>query len=131
MKDESGYQLTYLFISHDLGVVRYFCDRVLVMYLGNTVELASSEKLYENPLHPYTKALLSSIPRPKMGAKGQRIRLTGEIPNPAHPPHPPSGCPFHTRCPIATDLCKQVKPKWQEAEADHFVACHYVGKELN
>lgn len=126
LKDK--YQLTYLFISHDLGVVRYFCDRVLVMYLGNTVELASSEKLYENPLHPYTKALLSSIPRPKMGGKGEPIRLKGEIPNPANPP---SGCPFHTRCPIATDLCKQSKPEWKEAEANHFVACHYVGKELN
>jgi oligopeptide/dipeptide ABC transporter ATP-binding protein len=126
LKDlQEKYQLTYLFISHDLGVVRYFCDRVLVMYLGNTFELASSEKLYEKPLHPYTQALLSSIPRPKVGKKRDRIRLTGEIPNPANPP---SGCPFHTRCPIATDVCKQAKPEWKEVEADHFVACHHVGE---
>jgi oligopeptide/dipeptide ABC transporter ATP-binding protein len=126
LKDlQEKYQLTYLFISHDLGVVRYFCDRVLVMYLGNTFELASSEKLYEKPLHPYTQALLSSIPRPKVGKKRDRIRLTGEIPNPANPP---SGCPFHTRCPIATDVCKQAKPEWKEVEGDHFVACHHVGE---
>ena len=123
---QSKYQLTYLFISHDLGVVRYFCDRVLVMYLGNTVELAPADKLYKNPLHPYTKALLSSIPRPKVGKKPEKIRLTGEIPNPANPP---SGCTFRTRCPLATDLCKQVKPDWKEIEENHFVACHYVNAE--
>ncbi|TYS17834.1 dipeptide ABC transporter ATP-binding protein [Rossellomorea vietnamensis] len=124
---QGKYGLTYLFISHDLGVVRYFCDRVVVMYLGNTVELASSERLYSNPLHPYTKALLSSIPRPKVGARKDRIRLTGEIPNPANPP---SGCPFHTRCPLATEICKQEKPEWREIEKDHFTACHHVEQEV-
>ncbi|WP_088041399.1 ABC transporter ATP-binding protein [Bacillus sp. EAC] len=123
---QSKYQLTYLFISHDLGVVRYFCDRVLVMYLGNTVELAPADKLYKNPLHPYTKALLSSIPRPKVGKRAEKIRLTGEIPNPANPP---SGCTFRTRCPLATDLCKQLKPEWKEIEENHFVACHHVNTE--
>ncbi|MGD6802180.1 ABC transporter ATP-binding protein [Rossellomorea aquimaris] len=124
---QGKYGLTYLFISHDLGVVRYFCDRVVVMYLGNTVELASSERLYSNPLHPYTKALLSSIPHPKVGARKDRIRLTGEIPNPANPP---SGCPFHTRCPLVTEICKQVKPEWREIEKDHFTACHHVEQEV-
>jgi oligopeptide/dipeptide ABC transporter ATP-binding protein len=120
---QEKYQLTYLFISHDLGVVRYFCDRVLVMYLGNTVELAERNRLYENPLHPYTKALLSSVPRPKVNTGKERIRLTGEMPNPANPPN---GCTFHTRCPLATDLCKQQKPEWREVEPQHFVACHLV-----
>ncbi|PEJ58253.1 MULTISPECIES: ABC transporter ATP-binding protein [unclassified Bacillus (in: firmicutes)] len=120
---QAKYQLTYLFISHDLGVVRYFCDRVLVMYLGNTVELAPVDKLYKNPLHPYTKALLSAIPRPKVGKRHEKIRLTGEIPNPANPP---SGCTFRTRCPLATDLCGQKKPEWKEVEENHFVACHHV-----
>ncbi|PGM58114.1 dipeptide ABC transporter ATP-binding protein [Bacillus sp. AFS053548] len=120
---QAKYNLTYLFISHDLGVVRYFCDRVLVMYLGNTVELAPADKLYNNPLHPYTKALLSAIPRPKVGKRPEKIRLTGEIPNPANPP---SGCTFRTRCPLATDLCGQEKPEWKEIEENHFVACHHV-----
>jgi len=120
---QAKYKLTYLFISHDLGVVRYFCDRVLVMYLGNTVELAPADKLYNNPLHPYTKALLSAIPRPKVGKRPEKIRLTGEIPNPANPP---SGCTFRTRCPLATDLCGQVKPEWKEIVENHFVACHHV-----
>ncbi len=122
---QSKYGLTYLFISHDLGVVRYFCSRVMVMYLGNTAELASAEQLYTNPLHPYTKALLSSIPRPSIQKERKRIRLEGEIPNPANPP---SGCAFHTRCPIATDLCKQKKPEWRDMGDQHFVACHHVEK---
>lgn len=120
---QEKHQLTYVFISHDLGVVRYFCNRVLVMYLGNTMELASSQQLYENPLHPYTKALLSSIPRPRVGNKSERIQLTGEIPNPANPP---SGCPFHTRCPLATELCIAQKPNWREIEDSHFIACHHI-----
>ncbi len=124
---QEKYGLTYLFISHDLGVVRYFCDRVLVMYLGNTFELASSEQLYKNPLHPYTKALLSSIPRPKVGNKQERIRLQGEIPNPANPP---AGCTFHTRCPFATDICKSQKPEWRDMGDNHFVACHHVEQEV-
>lgn len=117
------HQLTYMFISHDLGVVRHFCDRVLVMYLGNTAELAPADKLYENPLHPYTKALLSAIPRPVPGKKRERMRLQGDIPNPANPP---SGCAFHTRCPLATERCKAEKPEWKMVEENHFVACHEV-----
>jgi oligopeptide/dipeptide ABC transporter ATP-binding protein len=120
---QQKHHLTYLFISHDLGVVRHFCNRVLVMYLGNTVELAPSDELYANPLHPYTKALLSAIPRPIPGAKRERIRLEGDLPNPANPP---KGCPFHTRCPIATERCKQERPQWKEVAPNHYVACHEV-----
>jgi len=124
LKDiQSKHNLTYMFISHDLGVVRHISDRVLVMYLGNTVELAPVEQLFDNPLHPYTKALLSAIPRPVPGAKRDRIRLKGEMPNPANPP---KGCAFHTRCPIATDRCKEARPEWREVEGNHFVACHEV-----
>ncbi|MGG6440414.1 dipeptide ABC transporter ATP-binding protein [Saccharococcus caldoxylosilyticus] len=124
LKDiQEKHRLTYLFISHDLGVVRHFCNRVLVMYLGNTVELAPSHELYANPLHPYTKALLSAIPRPKPGVKKERIRLEGDLPNPANPP---KGCPFHTRCPIATERCKQERPEWKEVAPNHYVACHEV-----
>jgi oligopeptide/dipeptide ABC transporter ATP-binding protein len=121
---QTKHRLTYMFISHDLGVVRHFCDRVLVMYLGNTMELAPSDILYDNPLHPYTKALLSAIPRPKPGVKRERIRLEGDLPNPANPPQ---GCPFHTRCPMATARCKQERPEWKEVEPNHYVACHEVG----
>ena len=124
LKDiQEKHRLTYLFISHDLGVVRHFCNRVLVMYLGNTVELAPSHELYANPLHPYTEALLSAIPRPKPGVKKERIRLEGDLPNPANPPR---GCPFHTRCPIATERCKQERPEWKEVAPNHYVACHEV-----
>lgn len=115
--------LTYLFISHDLGVVRHISDRVLVMYLGNMAELAPSGKLYANPLHPYTRALLSAIPRTEPNNNRERIKLKGEIPSPANPP---SGCPFHTRCPLATDQCREVKPEWREVEDQHYVACHLV-----
>ncbi|WP_044749383.1 ABC transporter ATP-binding protein [Bacillus alveayuensis] len=121
---QTKHRLTYMFISHDLGVVRHFCDRVLVMYLGNTMELAPSDILYDNPLHPYTKALLSAIPRPNPGVKRERIRLQGDLPNPANPPQ---GCPFHTRCPMATARCKQERPEWKEVEPNHYVACHEVG----
>jgi len=124
LKDiQEKHELTYLFISHDLGVVRHFCSRVLVMYLGHAVELAPSRELYANPLHPYTKALLSAIPRPKPGAKRERIRLDGDLPNPANPP---KGCPFHTRCSVATERCKQERPEWKEVTSGHFVACHEV-----
>lgn len=122
-KLQKEYDLTYLFISHDLGVVRHISDRVLVMYLGNMVELAPSEKLYTNPKHPYTKALLSAIPRTEPKANRERIRLKGEIPSPANPP---SGCAFHTRCPIATDLCREKKPEWKAVDHDHFAACHFI-----
>nr|WP_074598647.1 dipeptide ABC transporter ATP-binding protein [Sediminibacillus halophilus] len=120
---QQSHQLTYLFISHDLGVVRHVCDRVLVMYLGATAELASSDQLYSNPLHPYTRALLSAIPRPIPGKKRERIRLQGDLPNPADYPQ---GCPFHTRCPLATEQCAKERPEWREIEQGHFVACHEV-----
>ncbi|OLS39279.1 ABC transporter ATP-binding protein [Bacillus sp. MRMR6] len=124
---QAKYQLSYLFISHDLGVVRYFCDRVLVMYLGNTVELATVSDLFEKPLHPYTQALLSAIPRPSVNKNRTRIRLQGDLPNPANPP---SGCPFHTRCPIATEKCSAEKPAWKEYDPNHYAACHYAGQSI-
>jgi oligopeptide/dipeptide ABC transporter ATP-binding protein len=124
---QEKYQLSYLFISHDLGVVRYFCDRVLVMYLGTTVELGTVKGLFADPLHPYTQALLSAIPRPSVHVNTKRIRLQGDLPNPANPP---SGCPFHTRCPIAQEVCKVDKPAWQEYEIGHFAACHFAGTKI-
>ena len=116
-------QLTYLFISHDLSVVEHLCDRVGVMYLGSMVEQAKKEELFSNPLHPYTKALMSAIPIPDPTLKRERIVLQGDIPSPANPP---SGCKFHTRCPMATDLCKQQIPEYRDVGNEHFVACHYV-----
>lgn len=121
---QEKYNLSYLFISHDLGVVRYFCDRVLVMYLGNTVEMSDVSKIFKKPLHPYTQALLSAIPRPNMNSKRERIRLVGDMPNPANPP---TGCAFHTRCPMAQDICRAEKPAFIEHEKDHFAACHLIG----
>lgn len=116
-------QLTYLFISHDLSVVEHLCDRVGVMYLGSMVEMADKKELFKNPLHPYTKALMSAIPIPDPTLKRERIVLQGDIPSPANPP---SGCKFHTRCPMATDLCKQQNPEYRNVGNDHFVACHYA-----
>lgn len=113
--------LTYLFISHDLGVIRHLCNRVLVMYLGNMVELASVKELFENPVHPYTEALLSAIPRPIPGKKREKIKLQGDLPSPTNPPQ---GCPFHTRCPIAVERCKHEKPEWRQVAAGHYAACH-------
>lgn len=121
---QEKYDLSYLFISHDLGVVRYFCDRVLVMYLGNTVEMSKVSEIFNKPLHPYTQALLSAIPRPTVNAKKERVRLVGDMPNPANPP---SGCAFHTRCPIAQEICKVDRPEFIEHEKDHFAACHFAG----
>nr|WP_239558740.1 dipeptide ABC transporter ATP-binding protein [Peribacillus deserti] len=122
LKDlQEKHELTYMFVSHDLGVVRHLCDRVLVMYLGQMVELAPVAKLYENPTHPYTEALLSAIPRPVVGRKTERIRLQGDLPSPTDPP---PGCAFHTRCPLATERCKMERPKWREIEDGHFIACH-------
>lgn len=114
-------ELTYLFISHDLGVVRHLCDRVLVMYLGHMAELAPVKELFHRPLHPYTEALLSAIPRPDPGKRSKKIKLEGDLPSPSDPP---SGCPVHTRCPIAVEVCKHKKPEWREASPGHFVACH-------
>ncbi len=119
--------LTYLFISHDLGVVRHTCDRVGVMYLGHIVELVESEELYKKPLHPYTQALLTAIPEPdpEMAKKRNRIILKGEIPSPVNPP---SGCKFRTRCPFAKDICSQQVPEFKEYDKGHYVACHFTGK---
>lgn len=121
LQEEFG--LTYIFISHDLSVVRHISDRVGVMYLGKMMELASKKEIYAEPLHPYTQALLSAVPVPrKKGAmKRERIILKGELPSPANPP---KGCVFHTRCPAAFDLCKQVNPDFKEVKNNHFVACH-------
>lgn len=124
---QGKYQLSYMFISHDLGVVRYFCDRVLVMYLGNTVEEGKVADLFNAPLHPYTQALLSAIPRPSIEKRRKRIRLQGDLPNPADPP---SGCPFHTRCPIAKAQCMEEKPQWQAYGEEHYAACHFAGESI-
>ena len=113
--------LTYLFISHDLSVVEYLSDAVGVMYLGGLVEYGLTKDIYGNPLHPYTKALLSAIPVPDPTVKHHRIMLEGSLPSPANPPH---GCKFHTRCPFATDRCREEVPVQREVEKDHFVVCH-------
>ncbi|PKR77961.1 peptide ABC transporter substrate-binding protein [Halalkalibacillus sediminis] len=121
MRLQEEFQLTYVFISHDLNVVKHLSDRVGVMYLGQMMELASTEELYENPLHPYTKALLSAIPTIDPKEKKERIILQGDVPDPSDPP---SGCPFRLRCPMAHNRCAEEKPKYIEKEKDHWVACH-------
>ena len=123
MQQELG--LTYLFIAHDLSVVRHISHRIGVMYLGTMVELAESYELNRNPLHPYTKTLLSAVPvpDPQVSKNRQRIVLEGDIPSPMNPP---SGCRFHTRCPYATERCKQEVPKFKEYEKEHWVACHLL-----
>lgn len=114
--------LTYLFISHDLSVIKYISDRVAVMYLGNIVELAETEELYERPMHPYTEALLSAIPTTDIDTDRKLEVLEGDIPSPIKPP---SGCKFHTRCKYATHICRQVVPEFEETRPGHFVACHH------
>src|SRR5574342_1087751 len=125
MKDiQKEFQLTYIFIAHDLGVVRHISDRVGVMYLGRLIELAESEELYENPKHPYTKALLSAVPIPDPDVKRETILIEGELPSPANPP---SGCAFHTRCSQVMDICKTARPVDSNLNG-HFVACHLYNK---
>lgn len=127
LQEELG--LTYLFIAHDLLVVRHISDRIAVMYLGKMVELADADEIYNRPLHPYSKSLLSAVPvpDPKIVRANKRIVLSGDIPSPLNAP---SGCPFHTRCPYATDICSQSMPEFEEIEKGHFIACHRA-KEIN
>ncbi len=118
---QKEFGLTYLFIAHDLSVVEHISDRVAVMYLGAIVELAAAEELYENPLHPYTEALLSAVPRTDPDYVSQRIILPGDVPSPANPP---PGCKFHPRCRYAEGICSDEVPAWRELRPDHWVACH-------
>ncbi len=127
LQDKMG--LSYLFIAHDLLVVRHISDRIAVMYLGKMVELADAKEIYDRPLHPYSKALMSAVPvpDPKIARANQRIALAGDIPSPLNAP---SGCPFRTRCPYATEACAQSMPEFKEVSTGHFVACHHVA-EIN
>ena len=118
--------LTYLFISHDLSVVKHISDRIGVMYLGSMVEFGDKHSIFENPMHPYTQALFSAVPNPNPDVKMNRIVLNGDIPSPANPP---KGCKFHTRCPKAMEICKHVTPVYKEYEPGHFVACHCYSQE--
>lgn len=122
---QKEFELTYLFIAHDLAAVRQISTRIAVMYLGNMVELSDGQRLYERPMHPYTQALISAvpIPDPEVESTRERIVLSGDVPSPLKPP---SGCVFHTRCPFAFDKCKKDMPAFKEAEPGHFVACHLV-----
>jgi oligopeptide transport system ATP-binding protein len=117
--------LTYLFISHDLSMVRHIADRVAVLYLGKIMELADANALYTEPRHPYTQALLSAVPvpDPKIEAARERVILEGDIPSPANPP---PGCPFNTRCPVAQERCSAEVPEWRQLDTDHWVACHFA-----
>jgi len=117
------FKLTYLFISHDLSVIEHISDRVAVMYVGKVVELAKTEEFFLNPLHPYSEALLSALPKPDPRLRMKRIILSGEVANPVNPP---SGCYFHPRCKYAEEICKKEEPEWKEVNPDHFVACHFA-----
>jgi oligopeptide/dipeptide ABC transporter ATP-binding protein len=122
LKDlQKEFDLTFLFIAHDLSVVKHMSDRIGVMYLGNMVEIAEKDSLYADPLHPYTQALISAIPSPDPRKKKERIILKGDVPSPLNPP---TGCPFHPRCPMAMDECSKLKPVLKEVKPSHRVACH-------
>lgn len=123
---QASMNLTYLFISHDLSVVKFISDKIGVMYLGSMVEFGNKKEIFSNPLHPYTKALFSAIPNPNPDVKMNRIVLSGDIPSPANPP---KGCRFHTRCPHAKEICKHVCPKYKEYEPGHFAACHLYSQD--
>ena len=118
--------LTYVFISHDLSVVKFISDKIGVMYLGSMVEFGNKADIFSNPIHPYTKALFSAIPNPNPDAKMNRIPLSGDIPSPANPP---KGCRFHTRCPYAKEICKHIPPEYKEYGEGHFAACHLLDEE--
>ncbi|MFN3705449.1 MAG: ABC transporter ATP-binding protein [Thermoflexales bacterium] len=118
---QQEFNLSYLFVAHDLSVVQHISDRVAVMYVGKVAEMAGAEELYANPLHPYTEALLSAVPKPDPLYKSERIIMQGDV---ADPSNPPSGCYFHPRCRYAVDLCKQKAPEFRELKPDHWVACH-------
>ncbi|MBQ4347560.1 MAG: ATP-binding cassette domain-containing protein [Firmicutes bacterium] len=120
--------LTYLFISHNLSVVKHCCDRIGVMYLGEMVELADSDRIYENPLHPYTRALISAIPDVETGGGTERIILSGDLPSPTALPE---GCTFNARCPECMEICRSIKPEQKEIEPGHFVSCHIYDNERN
>ena len=118
---QRDFNLSYIFVAHDLSVVQHISDRVAVMYVGKVAEIAAAEALYSNPLHPYTEALLSAVPKPDPRYKSERIVMQGDV---ADPSNPPSGCYFHPRCQYAQDICKQKTPEFRELKSDHFVACH-------
>lgn len=126
-KLQNEMDLTYVFISHDLSVVKYITDQILVMYLGNMMEYGDTDEIFDNPLHPYTKALFSAVPVPNPDAKLERIILSGDIPSPANPP---KGCKFHTRCKECMSVCKMLEPKYIEHTKNHFVACHLYNEEV-
>lgn len=126
-KLQNEMDLTYVFISHDLSVVKYITDQILVMYLGNMMEYGDTDEIFDNPLHPYTKALFSAVPVPNPDAKMERIILSGDIPSPANPP---KGCKFHTRCKECMSVCKMLEPKYIEYTKNHFVACHLYNEEV-
>ncbi|MBP7228592.1 MAG: ABC transporter ATP-binding protein, partial [Longilinea sp.] len=127
LQDQLG--LTYIFIAHDLSMVRHISDRMAVMYLGKIMELANRDEIYLNPLHPYTQALMSAVPVPDplRARKRQRILLEGDLPSPVNPP---TGCRFNTRCPLADERCRQEPPLYRELKPGHFVACHYAERFL-
>ena len=121
LKDQQN--LTYLFITHDLSVVKYISDRIGVMYLGNIVELADAQELFDHPYHPYTEALMNAIPTTDVDSGREIQILEGDIPSPVNPP---AGCKFHTRCKYCTEICKHQIPQWREISPNHFVACHHI-----